>query len=320
MMCAVVSVEFAIAVGFADACGSPTETVVRVMRSVEGGDHDVPRPNDLFVTNLTSHYLQNCSTPNPAVFNLDSMRREAAAVAAALQGAPAVWQRKCGTDALHETISLLDAAASGAMAPAGGDSACGGRGPVADLFADRISPSLCDEVALGFVQLFVFQAAAGSVLLLLSLLTPWLWHSHHLPPPTTPTRVGMRRALTPSSPSFFLRGCLPLHTCAALLRAVRAPLQRSSRYRRQHDMPADTTAPILPLAEAQESADVRTPMLPAEVGRETAAAGMAEGGAVPIQTPSPPTEAAVAAIEPLIARVEMQNAECSSRCSSHEAL
>jgi hypothetical protein len=72
MMCAVVSVEFAISVGFADACGSALDTTLHVLRTEALKGHDKPNPNDLWHYNLSAYYLApgGCELKNPVTSSL----------------------------------------------------------------------------------------------------------------------------------------------------------------------------------------------------------------------------------------------------------
>jgi len=64
MMCAVVSIEFAIAVGIADGCvGGAVDTVLRVLAPHGGESSDA----DPWLHNVTMHYLADCAAPNPAI-------------------------------------------------------------------------------------------------------------------------------------------------------------------------------------------------------------------------------------------------------------
>ena len=199
MMCAVVSVEFAIGVGLGDACGDPAATVVRVMRQIETPEEaSDAKPSDFWYTNLTEHYLVNCETPSPIESELDAMLDYAYALRDQLRGAadepsyaPATpsdpWCAHPAAD-MAGALRALSEAANSTLAPTGGRTGCGGEGPIAALFNDTAVPSTCHHIAFGFVELFVFQLAAGAVLLVVSTLLPGLWHSHHLPP--RPARRG----------------------------------------------------------------------------------------------------------------------------------
>ena len=76
----------------------------------------------------------------------------------------------------------LSSQATAQLAPFGGQGACGGNGTVAELFASGVLQGVCGDVVSGFVGIFLYQLIAGTLLLLLSLLLPALWHSHQLPP------------------------------------------------------------------------------------------------------------------------------------------
>ena len=251
MMCAVVSVEIAIATGFADACGIPDDSpntflrgvVVRVMTGLEEESHE-EEPH--FFTHLSAHYLTNCSAPDPASAPLDRLVREADLFSSVLSALPSPLD-KCRPDNLAGEVQDLHVYAERALEPLGGKDGCGGVGPIGKLF-DHASDALCSQLALGFVELFFYQLCAGCTLLLLSMLMPGLWHSHHLPPPEWPTRQSclraLRRATMRRDGHDYICACDPRSFVRRLYACVRcAPAE------------ADAVSPML--AET----DVRAPML-----------------------------------------------------------
>ena len=297
MMCAVVSVEIAMAVGFSDACGAePTvgykavATLVHVMRDLEKGGASQRHPNppeDYFYTNLTSHYLTNCSTPNPASAPLRALTDEAALVDSWLRQLHGGPHAKCYPAALPQVVAELDAAADFVLAPTaapehlgrggGGEaalraapwrSACGGHGPMAELFREG-TDGLCEGLGIGFVELFMWQCAGGMLLLVLSLMTPGLWHSLHLPPPSVPTRRQLRAAVNPRSPFFILRCLLFCVPCMQPSQRRRWRL-RSAAHRGADGgttaLLADDAAATAPLNGAASENDTHALMLSGDDG------------------------------------------------------
>ena len=185
MMCAILSVEFAISVGFADICLTPVATTLDVLRTVAQGDRQFVKPNDLWTYNLTGHYLSNCSIPNPLETQL--LRIDRLANASLLLGAEELLPSACDSQraALQSSVQSLLAASATQLDPLGaGPGSCGDNGTLASLFASAIEQAVCEDAASGFVGIFRYQLQGGLLLLLLSLLLPALWHSHALPPMT----------------------------------------------------------------------------------------------------------------------------------------
>ena len=68
------------------------------------------------------------------------------------------------------------------LQPLGGAESCGGNGTIASLFESGVKQGLCEDVAGGFIGIFLYQLIAVFLLFLLSLLLPVIWHSHQLLP------------------------------------------------------------------------------------------------------------------------------------------
>ena len=216
MMCAIISVEVAIAVGFSDFCGtspvghSALATVTHAMSELEHqGAGDEAR---LFYTNLTAHYLMpgGCHVPNPGSEPLDVLVAEASAIELRLRDAASHRDVSAcvDIDRLRAAVSGLEASIPQVLGALGDANGCGGKGDVAKLFDEAAVTGLCQGVGLGMVRLVVWQAAAAAVLLLLSILLPGLWHAHHLPPPSLPTRRDVSRRCQLPRPWCSLRACL----------------------------------------------------------------------------------------------------------------
>ena len=333
MMCAVMSVEFAIAVGFSDACAAqyPNATIVNVMRVLEVKEDEPPQPWTWFFLNATDHFLRNCSTPDGIDWLLSQTIDEAENIKALWKETTAKGRPDCSppdqrpppdpdqiTTTFPWIIDNMQGARQRVMEPAG---ACGGEGEIARLFEVAVQ-GLCDNVGIGFTQLWFFQLVSGLLLLFLSGLMPGLWHSHHLPPARIPTRRDMRR---------FFR---PLTTSAERVRTI-LTRPRRARTMALGDEPADSAAITAPL----RADDVRAPMLPSPAdsagGRlpspppmdlEPAEAPSAADPPDPFSAVisaaggrvSPPTESLLGgSIEPLIARVDRER---EHTCSNFEAL
>ena len=329
MMCAVMSVEFAIAVGFSDACAAqyPNATIVNVMRKLEVKEDERPHPEKWFFLNATDYFLRNCSTPDGIDWLLSQMIDEVLDFNHTLYE---ILPLEClpeavppphlpGGAGLPKIITAMNVSRQRVMEPAG---ACGGEGEIARLFYEGFVQGLCDNVGIGFTQLWFFQAVSGILLLFLSGLMPGLWHSHHLPPARIPTRRDMRR---------FFR---PLTTSAERVRTI-LTRPRRARTMALGDEPADSAAITAPL----RADDVRAPMLPSPAdsagGRlpspppmdlEPAEAPSAADPPDPFSAVisaaggrvSPPTESLLGgSIEPLIARVDRER---EHTCSNFEAL
>jgi hypothetical protein len=269
------------------------------MKGLETRDAADPRPSSWFFTNLTAHFLTNCSIVDPASAYLDRVIAEADMFVAVLDEMVKPPLDKCNPPDLRAAVDALRAAANATLAPVGGVAACGGHGVVGNLFERGATVGLCQEMGIGFVQLWFYQLLAGALLLLLSGLMPGLWHSHHLPPPSMPTSRSLLRVLSSS--------CAWVSSLIDRLSTLRARV-------RDAPAPPAATAPLM------ADGDVRTPMLPPDTagadGGERAAAPSAEMSASAVAAP---TEAALSAasVEPLIAcRLEREN----TTCSSHEAL
>ena len=315
VMCAVVSVEIAMAVGFSDACGvtprvgsQAVTSVIHAMRDLERGHQEQRRPPEaFFYTNLTTHYLANCTATNPAVEPLGSLYVEALAMHKLLRSLKGGSHAKCIPASMPRLLAQLRESTDYVLAPTAGDLqparqlaqqdqpeqpgqpgqpgqlqlppfwrtqpgappwqlACGGHGPIAELFRDGAERGLCQGVGIGFVRLFVWQCAGGALLLLISMLLPALWHSHHLPHPSMPTRRAVRAALNPRSPFFVLR-CI--FCCTPLARAPLALRRRWRARRRVARGPAGGTTALLsddsaanaPLGLPPAEGDVLAPIL-----------------------------------------------------------
>jgi len=178
MMCAVLSVEFAISVGLADFCIAPFESTMHVLLTVARGDRSHARPSDLWTYNLTAHYLSNCSVPNPLAAPLLQVEH----VCSLLPPVGLPPEKRCAEEvrALARPSQQLQALA--ALQLDGEWLACGGNGTIASLFASGVQQGVCEDIAAGFVGTFLYQLIGGMLLLLVSLLLPALWHSHQLPP------------------------------------------------------------------------------------------------------------------------------------------
>lgn len=334
LMCAAVSVEFAIAVGFADACGSPMATLSRVLRFLEGQRNDrPPPPRDLWLSNLTEHYLRDCTVPDPAFGLLDTVVDEAKQLYAALASLPKPHHASCAVDApaIAATVHALQGSRDSARRPVGGSTACGGAGPVHALYTQAAVTAMCDDVADGFVSLFAYQLSAGLLLLLLSALLPHLWHSHHLPP-FSPRQV-YRAAVALLRPATWRR---MVHTAAsapatALSRTAAAARvawqsmgRRWGRRRPQRAHAASAVhGPCAPMATAGgacEGEGLRAPMLapaaeqtgqePAQEASVSARVASDDMGEGPVElTPSEPlaplpgrlSNEAPISVEPLVA-------------------
>ena len=183
MMCAVVSVEFAIAVGMADACADPVGTLLRVLWNIAAGGAagQAPAPSHLWTFNLSAHYVANCSYYDPFETPFAAVDGQLRLINATL----AELSAKCPSaddprfDALLRAGGRLGAAAPAVLAPLGG---CGGNGTIGTLFDEGVAQGLCAVAANGLVAVFAWQTMAGLMLLLLTLLLPILWHSHVFPP------------------------------------------------------------------------------------------------------------------------------------------
>ena len=163
MCCAVVSVEFGIAVGFSDACGAAPRrtmlaTLLRVLRGADTQFHN-ERLDELWYTNTSEHYLANCSTPNAAAAPLHELLAEAKGTLTTLQRLPKPLAH-CAPPNLPAEISALRAVADDVLAPVGGPSACGGDGPLATLYEASVH-GLCDDIAIGFVELFFYEVCVA---------------------------------------------------------------------------------------------------------------------------------------------------------------
>lgn len=182
MMCAVVSVEFAISVGFADACGSALDTTLHVLRTEALKGHDKPNPNDLWHYNLSAYYLApwGCELKNPVTSSLLAIADNCQAAYDGLLSLPKV-PSNCTAFSEKDRRVDLDQAIADVLGPLGGVEACGGKGVVAELFQSGAVDGLCGHVGIGFVQLWVWQLCTGGILILTSLVLPALWHSHNLP-------------------------------------------------------------------------------------------------------------------------------------------
>ena len=117
MMCAVVSIEIAISVGFADACGSPVNTTLRVLYSEASRDHGAD-PSALWICKISERLPQD--TPSPPSSPLGfSLSLHLPMLRCLLSGA---WCRQCLV-----TLPLrLQRAEPTDCQPRGGR--CGGRG------------------------------------------------------------------------------------------------------------------------------------------------------------------------------------------------
>jgi len=334
LMCAAVSVEFAIAVGFADACGSPMGTLSRVLRGLEAhGAERPPTPRELWLTNLTEHYLRDCTVPDPAFDVLDVAVGEAKQVYAALTSLRKPPTLCVDAPAIEAAVRALQGARDLARIPVGGSAACGGAGPIYTLYRQAAVSALCDDVADGFVSLFASQLSAGLLLLALSALLPRLWHSHHLPP-FSPREV-RRAAIGLLRPATWrgLLGAAMSAPAAALSRlgaAARVARQwvgrrwsRRSPLRAHASSPSPAHVPCAGAVATEDScagADLRTPMLapaaeqpvqePALGASVSARAASEDGGEVPDEpTPTDPLAApqgrlsneASMSVEPLVA-------------------
>ena len=185
MMCAVMSVEFAIAVGFSDACAAqyPNATIVNVMRVLEVKEDEPPQPWTWFFLNATDHFLRNCSTPDGIDWLLSQTIDEAENIKALWKETTAKGRPDCSppdqrpppdpdqiTTTFPWIIDNMQGARQRVMEPAG---ACGGEGEIARLFEVAVQ-GLCDNVGIGFTQLWFFQLVSGLLLLFLSGLMPGL--------------------------------------------------------------------------------------------------------------------------------------------------
>jgi len=187
MMCAVISVEFAIAVAVADGCVQPLATVRRVLLTLasQASGKKVPRPSDLWNFNVTEHYLANCSQSNPLTYPLQPLISTLNMIAHHSTELP----MHCHPGALpaatrmsHAMVAAQQGAAN-ALLPFGTCPTDGmPNSTVVALFGEGIQQGLCNGMASGFVDLFFWQAMSSACLLLLSLLLPGIWHSRHLPP------------------------------------------------------------------------------------------------------------------------------------------
>ncbi len=350
MMCAVISVEIAIAVGFADSCGDAVNTTLRVLRTeAQHGQDELPKPTDLWHYNLSAHYLAEggCSVPNPLTSALRGHAETAhAAYAELVTGtlpAKMPWVSKCADPDEAGAAAALDAALEALLDPLGGAGACGGAGPVRELFARGAEHGLCGLVGEGFVQLWYWQLIGGAVLVLLSLLLPVLWHSHHLPPATLPSWREVRRAARPAACLRSVRAAaravwaVGVRCCGLLWAALSRPAHWLASYRYSHsqcdpDGPADADEA---LAQAAEPSSVRAPMLLPWRGAAPAPADASAGAGAAIvvplassrigsRCPSPtltplsgPSPGADQGTEPLLLAPRER---MGTTCSSHEVL
>jgi len=172
MMCAVVSVEFAIAVGMSDACLQPLETIDRVLRYFARNSN-----GDLDTYYMTMSWLGPCDEAlNPLVAlilsaqqgtfaiegNITEVRTSCSAVEPLLVDVQSVLK------SIEQQLDLM--------------ATCGGKGAIGELFDQGIVHSLCVDMMAGVVGVFVWQLACGGLLLVLAVLLPGLWHSHFFPP------------------------------------------------------------------------------------------------------------------------------------------
>mgnify|MGYP006144187775 CR=1 FL=1 len=293
--------------------------------------------------NVSSHYLSDCSVPNPLTVSLEADAAEAEATAALLDTLPSF--ANCSSELLPAAAARLRDAVGNATEPVGGEGSCGGHGVVSGLFTQGAAVGLCEQVAIGFVQLFFWQGVAGAILLVLSFALPVLWHSHHLPPPSLPSsRVALTRALRATLSRAM--GCVERprlavrHICQRCCRPW--PLRR---YRRFHAPDAPSLEPELddeqgPLrlrashhhaAALHAEGAMRTPMLVGGAAASSSSAAacapdveqflpMATGRASPTIVAAPASASAAAGgtaqegLEPLVARADL------NVCSSHEEL
>ena len=225
MMCAVVSVEFAISVGMADACVDPIGTMLRVMWTVAAGDADERTPAHLWSRNLGAYYVSGVQRINPletSVAEVSAGLRLINSTVADLAACPD-----------FDDSALMPRRTTSASAPgARAARACGGNGPIggSSTRASR-TPSAAREAAYGLVGVF-FQSLCGLLLLILTLLRCIL-----CTPTTSP--MSCRRLL---------------RTAAAALRALPRVSERSSE--------ADADDPVVePLvAAAVDPASSRSEM------------------------------------------------------------
>ena len=322
-----------------DACGTTVgdrmDTVVRVMRELETREHDTPHPNDWWFYNTSDFYLRNCSRPDAAFTPLDTMIHEARIFATVMHELPPPMS-KCDSKALDHAVLEMMGTVAWVEEVVGGRSACGGNtsGNVIYDHAVRTADALCTDLAQGFTQLFFWQACAGGVLLLLSATMPGLWHSHHLPPPSIPSRRYVRRTL--------LRWSRCTCELPRALRQFRTRARRPGQGADTAPMLADTDvhAPMLP-SSAADSTEAHSLPVPDAPGSTDAGVDMANAPAAapasvdPLAPRISSAEAAAAEVaaefsaslgraspqptlttEPLIARTERQD----TTCSNHEAL
>jgi len=173
MMCAVVSVEFAIAVGLADACLDPVATVQRVLRQFATDRRATP---DMRTYDAVMHRILDCNLSDPMADALDALD---AGVDSLLSNLSNVTRCSPFVDVLSSSLATLQqrtAATRHSLAD------CGADGTIGRLFKSGVEQGLCTSAPAGITAVFVWQAACGAMLLLLTALLPWLWHSHHLPP------------------------------------------------------------------------------------------------------------------------------------------
>ena len=179
MMCAVVSVEFAIAVGMADACADPVGTLLRVLWTVAMGSAVEPAPSHLWMFNLSAHYVANCSYYNPFETPLAMVDGQLQLINATIFELAECPSADLLFDSLLQAGERLGADVPAVLEPLGD---CGGNGTIGALFDQGVEHGLCAVAANGLVAVFAWQTMAGLMLLLLTLLLPILWHSHFFPP------------------------------------------------------------------------------------------------------------------------------------------
>ena len=173
MMCAVVSVELAIATSLADACVDPLNTTLRVLHTLGGRDE---------LYNATGHYLDDCDAyPSPLAAAVADVATGVADLDAALPRLPPHCSLPVPAAALSAQGAALVTAAAAVLPPLG---ACGGNGTIGAAFGAGVGVGLCgaDGAGDGIGGVFLWQAASALVLVTLSLMLPNLWHSHFFPP------------------------------------------------------------------------------------------------------------------------------------------
>jgi len=184
---------------------------------------------DMRTYDMTMHYLADCNTKDTLTAPLLLVKQGVGSLLANLTQLSECAAEATRVESLLHPMQSLSQDVLDLMAE------CGGRGQIGQMFEEGVGHGLCVSAADGIISVFMWQVSCGILLLLLTVLLPWLWHSHHLPPLSCQCEL-------PALPSLAIRGFWR----TAVDAAVDSPLMTSTLHQTEEVVEPEMSMPVLP--------------------------------------------------------------------------